>query len=47
MSPYFPKLYEPFGQDINDKVDYLVMQQKQISKIFHILIIHVLPQNHM
>ena len=30
MSQYFPKPYEPFGRDINIKVDYLIMQQKLI-----------------
>ena len=42
MSQYFPKPYEPFGGDINVKVIYLVMQQKQILKIFHMLIHQVL-----
>ena len=31
MSQYFPKPYEAFG-DINVKVSYLIMQQKQILK---------------
>ena len=30
MSQYFPKPFEPFGRDINIKVDYLIMQQKLI-----------------
>ena len=30
MSQYFPKPYEPFGGDINVKVDLSKMQQKQI-----------------
>ena len=30
MSQCFPKPYEPFGGDINVKVDYLIMQQKLI-----------------
>ena len=30
MGQYFPKPYEPFGGDINVKVDYQIMQQKQI-----------------
>ena len=30
MSQYFPKPFEPFKRDINVKVDYLIMQQKQI-----------------
>ena len=38
MSQYFPKPYEPFGRDINVKVD-LIMQQKQISKILRTLIL--------
>ena len=37
MSQYFPKPYEPFGGDINVKVDLSDMQQKQILKIFHML----------
>ena len=32
MSEYFPKPYEPFDRDIYVKVDYLIMQQKQILK---------------
>ena len=42
MSQYFPKPYEPFGGDINVKVDCLIMQQKQISTMFRILILQVL-----
>ena len=42
MSQYFPKPYEPFGGYINVKVIYLVMQQKQILRIFHMLIHQVL-----
>ena len=42
MTQYFPKPYEPFGGDINVKVDLPNMQQKQISKLFRILIIQVL-----
>ena len=38
MSQYFPKPYEPFGRDINVKVDQ-IMQQKQISKILRTLIL--------
>ena len=30
MSQYFPKPYEPFGEDINVKVVYLIMQQRLI-----------------
>ena len=30
MSQCFPKPYEPFGGDMNVKVDYLIMQQKLI-----------------
>ena len=39
MSQYFPKLYESFSGDINVKVDYLIMQQKQISKTLCMLIL--------
>ena len=43
MSQYFPKPYEPFGGDINVKVDlFKIMQQKQISKIFPMSILQVL-----
>ena len=43
MSQYFSKPYEPFGGDIKMlKLICLVMQQKQISKIFHIMILQVL-----
>ena len=45
MRQYFPKPYQPFGGDINVKVDLLNMQQKQISKLFSIFIIQVLHQN--
>ena len=38
MNQYFPKLYEPFGGDIMLKLIYLIMQQKQISKIFRVMI---------
>ena len=43
MRQHFPKPYEPFGGDINIKADlrYLIMQQKQISKTFHMLILQV------
>ena len=30
MGQYFPKPYEPFGGDINVKVDLSIMQQKLI-----------------
>ena len=30
MSQYFPKPYEPFGRDINIKVDLSNLQQKLI-----------------
>ena len=30
ISQYFPKPYEPFGGDINVKVDYAIIQQKLI-----------------
>ena len=42
MSQYFPKPYEPFGGDINVRVDLPIMQQKQISKILCMLILQVL-----
>ena len=45
MSQYFAKPYEPFGGDINVKVDlsnYEIMQQKQILKIFRMLVLQVL-----
>ena len=42
MGQYFPKPPEPFGGDINVKLICLIMQQKQISKTFHILILQVL-----
>ena len=42
MSKYFPEPYELFGGDINVKVDLSIMQQKQISEIFLMLILRVL-----
>ena len=42
MRQYFPKRYEPFGGDINLKIDLSNVQQKQLSKIFHTLILQVL-----
>ena len=39
MSKYFPKLYEPFGGDINVKVD---LSNYATLKIFHMLILQVL-----
>ena len=30
MSQYFPKTYEPFGEDINVKLDLSNIQQKLI-----------------
>ena len=42
MSQYFPKPYEPFGGDINVKVDLSNYAKKQILKIFHMLILQVL-----
>ena len=38
MSQYFPKAYERFEGNINVKADLSIMQQKEISNIFHILI---------
>ena len=42
MTQYFPKPYEPFGGDINVKVDLSNYATKQILKIFHIFIHQVL-----
>ena len=42
MSQYFPKPYEPFGGDINVKVDLSNYAIKQILKIFQMLILQVL-----
>ena len=42
MSQCFPKPYGPFGGDLMIKLIYLIIQQKQIWKIFHMLILHVL-----
>ena len=43
MSHYFSKSCdEPFGGDINVKVYLSIMERKQISKIFHMLILQVL-----
>ena len=41
MSQYFPKPYEPFGGDINVKVDLSNYATKKTSKIFDILILQV------
>ena len=42
MSKYFPEPYERFGGDIKTlKLIYVIMQQKQILKIFHMLILRV------
>ena len=35
MSRYFPKCYEPFGGDINVKLIFQFMPQKQTLKVFH------------
>ena len=37
MSQYFPKPYEPFGGDINVKVDLSNYTTKLILKIYHML----------
>ena len=42
MSQYFPKPYEPFGGDINVKVDLSNYATKADIKIFHMLILQVL-----
>ena len=42
MSKFFLEPYKPFDRDINFKVDLSDMQQKQILKIFHMLILQVL-----
>ena len=42
MSQYFPKPYEPFGRDINVKVDLSNYATKADIKIFHMLILQVL-----
>ena len=43
VSQCFPKPYEPFGGDINVNVDLSnYAKKKQISKIFHMLILQVL-----
>ena len=42
MSQYFPKPYEPFGGDINVKVDLSNYATKTGIKIFHMLILQVL-----
>ena len=42
MSQYFPKPYEPFGGDINVKVDLSNYATKADIKIFHMLILQIL-----
>ena len=48
MSQYFPKQFAIFGGNINIinikilKLTFQIMQQKQMSKIFHTLILQVL-----
>ena len=42
MNQYFPKPYEPFGGNINVNVNFCNYAKKQISKIFHMLILQVL-----
>ena len=39
MTQYFLKPYEPFGGDINVKVDLSNYATKQILNIFHMLIL--------
>ena len=38
MSQYFPKPHKSFEGNINVKADLSIMQQKEISNIFHKLI---------
>ena len=49
MSQYFPKPYEPFGGDINVKVDLSNYATKAefftYLKIFHMLILQVLHKS--
>ena len=42
MSQYFPGPYEPFGGDINVKVDLSNYATTQTLKILHMLILQVL-----
>ena len=42
MSQYFPKPYEPFGRDINVKVDLSNYAAKADIKNIHMLILQVL-----
>ena len=42
MSQNFAKTYEPISGDINLKLILQIMQQNQILKIFHMLILQVL-----
>ena len=42
MSQFFPKPYEPFGGDINVKVDLCNYATKSDLKIYHILILVIL-----
>ena len=42
MRQYFPKPYEPFGGDINVRVDLSSYATKADIKIFHMLILQVL-----
>ena len=42
MSKYFPKLFRSFGKILTLKLIFKIMQQKQILKIFHMLILQVL-----
>ena len=42
MSQYFPKPYEPFGGDINVKIDLSNYATKADIKTFHMLILQVL-----
>ena len=37
MSQYFPKLYKPFGGDINAKVDFSNYARKADLKTYHML----------
>ena len=45
MSQYFPKPYEPFGEDVNVKVDLPNYATKTDTEIFGMLMLQVLHSN--
>ena len=45
MSQYFPKPYEPFGETLMSTLTDLIMQQKPIEKMRHMLMLVALHQN--